>query len=131
MSSFYLVEKNKRNNKLNIIKKAERLEEIDYYTVDYHNRHSLSKAINREAIDTKFFIVKSIVKGNKTYFETMDVLYSDSKEIKMIMGSKDSVNNLIDHFCDKMQSDLDFYDMVINKDANIYPRFKKYFTQDI
>jgi len=132
MSNFYLVGKDKKSNKLRIVAKSSKLEELDNFTTDFHNRHILSNYVGDGlSKDMVFFIVRPIVKGNKTYLDIMDVLYSDSKEIKLIMGSNESANNLLDHFYDKMRSNIDFYDMVINVDRNIYPRFKNYFTHEI
>ena len=132
MSSFYLVGKNRKNGMVSIIMESDDLEKIDYYTTNYHNRRNLSEAINDGVSkDMDFFIVKPIVKGNTTFFNILDVLYSNSKEVRLLNDSKKSVDNLIDHFYDKMRNNLDFYDMVINHEKNIYPRFKNYFTHEI
>ena len=122
MSSYYLVARDTKTNDYKMIRGFDTLEQADIYTTSSHNSKDLGKKIWRGGIipnqELDFFIVKE--RSNKEAVKTMDVLYSDSKEIRNIALNKDSdsVDNLLQHFYQKLTTSKGFYDLV-EKSTNI------------
>ena len=122
MSSYYLVARDTKTNDYKMIRGFDTLEQVDIYTTSSHNSKDLGKKIWRGGIipnqELDFFIVKE--RSNKEAVKTMDVLYSDSKEIRNIALNKDSdsVDNLLQHFYQKLTTSKGFYDLV-EKSTNI------------
>ena len=116
MSSYYLVARDTKTNDYKMIRGFDTLEQVDIYTTSSHNSKDLGKKIWRGGIipnqELDFFIVKE--RSNKEAVKTMDVLYSDSKEIRNIALNKDSdsVDNLLQHFYQKLTTNKGFYDLV-------------------
>ncbi len=116
MSNYYLVARDIKTNDYNLIRGFDTLEQVDLYTTSSHNSKDLGKKIWRGGIipnqELDFFIVKE--RSNKEAVKTMDVLYSDSKEIRNIALNKDSdsVDNLLQHFYQKLTTSKGFYDLV-------------------
>lgn len=116
MSSYYLVARDVKTNDYKMIRGFDTLEQVDIYTTSSHNSKDLGQKIWRGGIipnqELDFFIVKE--KSNKKAVKTMDVLYSDSKEIRNIALKKDndSVDNLLQHFYQKLTTSKGFYELV-------------------
>lgn len=120
--SYYLVARDVKTNDFKMIRGFDTLEQADIYTTSSHNPKDLGKKIWRGTIvpsqELDFFLVKE--RSNKKSLKTMDVLYSDSKEIRNIAIKKDSdsVDNLLQHFYHKLMTSPSFYRLV-EKSTNI------------
>ncbi len=130
-NNFYLVVRDVKTNEYETIKEFETLEEADLYTTDYHNNRELAKHVWGKGIvpsqDLDFFIVKSNSKNK--YFDVMEVLFSDSKEVKCIIKDNNNAkHNLLDHFYYKMTHSNEFYNVVMDN-PSISDELKEYYLQ--
>ena len=135
-NNFYLVVRDVKTNEYETIKEFETLEEADLYTTDYHNNRELAKHVWGKGIvpsqDLDFFIVKSNNKNK--YFDVMEVLFSDSKEVKCIIKDNNNAkHNLLDHFYYKMTHSNEFYNVVMDNvvmdNPSISNELKEYYLQ--
>ena len=123
-SNCYLVARDAKTNDFEMMREFPSLKEADLYTINFHNSKDLAKGVWKSNIvprqDIDFFIVMLPI-GDKN-LETREVLYSNSKEIKM-MDSEDIKVNALKHFCDKAEKN-------ISGREEIYPVAKNYIQDD-
>ena len=125
MDKYYLISRNKKTNKINVLGEYPSLEDIDCFTTNCYNSRDLSGQLSCPTISNDFFIAK---KESKDSLNVMDVLYADSREVKSLMNDNKNINNLIEHFCKKMESNTNFYNMVMKLDNTLYDKCKNYLT---
>jgi hypothetical protein len=126
--NYYLVARDVNTNDFKMIRGFDTLEQVDLYTTKCHSSRDLGREIWKNGIvpsqELDFFILKE--RSDKKSVKTMDVLYSDSKEIRNIALSKsgESVDNLVEHFYHKLTSSLGFYSLVAQT-TNIKKMYNK------
>ncbi|MBQ6135581.1 MAG: hypothetical protein IJI60_04630 [Bacilli bacterium] len=113
------------------------LEEIDLYTTSFKQKTALSSALYQrqkvKSLNNDFFIVYQTIDKQLQLWE---VLYDKDKRIRPIARKslvknsfEQDANQLLNEFCQKMKENPTFYDMVMYKDTNLYPKFIRYFYE--
>ena len=116
-NNYYLVARDIKTNDFKMIRSFSTLEQADLYTTKYHNSKELGKRIWKDEIiptqELDFFLIKE---RSKKPNKTMDVLYSDSREIRNIAltNEKENIDNIVEHFITKLNTNIGFYSLVKN-----------------
>jgi len=127
-SKCYLVARDAKTNDFKMMKDFSSLREADLFTTNYHNSGDLARNMWKGTIvpnqDIDFFIVLPL---GKKKLETTSVLYSNSKEIRMV--DRDDVNTL-KHFCEKAETALKFFNEIKNTTPELYAEIKNSFLEE-
>ena len=137
-NTYYFIARNKKTNDFNIVDIGNSLEDIDLYTINFTGNPQLIKDLKSKGKivdeDVDIYIVLPKKENNEKNLYYMDILYSDSKNIKNIAeGFKNNkkpatlVDEVLNNFCYRMQHDSRFFDMIMLGKTNLYPKFVKYF----
>lgn len=128
-SNCYLVARDTLTNDFEVKGEFESLREADLYTTEYHNNEDLAKSIWKDGIVPKqeidFFIVMPIINGDNTRIKTKEVLFSNSKEIRMI-DDEEIQMNIVEHFKERIETTKEY----ISEVPDAYDNIKKYLSDD-
>lgn len=131
-SNCYLVARDVKTNDFEMMKKFSSLREADLYTTNYHNSKDLAKHIWKSNIvpkqDIDFFIVIPKSKDHKE-MQMSSVLYSNSKEIRMI-DNEEIKENTLKHFYKKIEEATEFLNAISEEHPELYAKVKNYFLED-
>lgn len=133
---YYLVSRDKTTNHYEVVYFDGKLESIDLYTTDFKNSKELAEKLYADEKIKSKDVDLYIVSPKNDSIVTNEVLYSRSRYVKNI--AKDSLNknlgfdnnhvdSVIYEFCNKMENNSKYYNMVIYGNTDIYPKFTEYF----
>ena len=116
-NNYYLVARDIKTNDFKMIRSFSTLEQADLYTTTYHNSRDLGKKLKFPTKELDFFLIRE---RSKKPNKTMDVLYSDSREIRNIAltNDKENIDNIVEHFINKLSTNIGFYSLV-KKNINL------------
>ena len=125
----FLIARDTKTNDFEITGEFSSLKEADLYTTNYHNNKDLARRtwngiVPAQEID--FFILMPVMYNKEVRMEIKDILFSNSKEIKMLDNHEKRLNTL-KHFEEKIESSNEFLDEV---SLVLYEEVKNYLLRD-
>ena len=139
-NAYFLVARDRNTNnieRISLDNETTSLEEIDLYTTSFRQEAALSRVLYLQqkvkSLNNDFFIIYQTIDKQLQLWE---VLYDKEKRIRPLAKKsllknsfEQEADQLLNEFCWKMKENPVFYDMVMYKDTNLYPKFIRYFYE--